>query len=257
MGFLSSLAGNLTGGLIGTSSQERAAKKAAGAQKSANRAATAATTAATAEAQGFLSPFGIGTPEQPGIGQRGLDLSSFIANPQEQFDFLQGNPLFDLALENANRQTQQSAAASGRLSAGDTLQQLSNNVLLQASPLIRNQTADIFNLLGIGQQGVTSQANAALGLGSDLAGLASNRGDISAAEQVALGNARAGGVGQTLGLIAPMLSGSAFTAATGTPTIGGAGTSGIFGGGQTPGGFGAGAGGGLINPTAGLLPLPF
>jgi len=91
---------------------------------------------ATAEAQGFLEPFG-------SVGVAGAEQAGFLTDPQAQFDFLQSNPLFQLGLDNANRQTSQLAAARGRLSAGDTLQQLNQNALLTASPLIAQQKQSI------------------------------------------------------------------------------------------------------------------
>jgi len=178
---------------------------------------------------------------RPGIASRALSLSDFIANPRSQFDYLKSNPLFQMSLDNANRVTQQSAAARGRLSAGDTLQQLSNNVLLSAQPLVRNQTSDIFNLLQTGQQGAISQANAALGLGSALAGLATDRGNVGAAEQVAVTNAKKDVIPQVLGAISSLYSGA------GSLVGSGAGSPNTLGSGSaTPGGFGAGAGGSLL-----------
>lgn len=93
--------------------------------------------------QGFFEPFAE-------VGARGVAESGFLADPNAQFDFLQSNPLFQLALDNANEQTSQRASAGRRLSFGDTLQELSNNVLLSASPLIDRQRGDITSLLNAG-----------------------------------------------------------------------------------------------------------
>lgn len=100
---------------------------------------------------------GINNPA--GLGQQGLAQAGFLTDPQAQFDFLQSNPLFQSALDNANQQTLQSSAARGRLSSGDTLQQLSQNTLLAASPLIQQQKQSIGNLLTIGQNATGNQAN--------------------------------------------------------------------------------------------------
>lgn len=250
MGFL----GDISGGILGSTSLDEAAGDARRAQTRAAQKAIATQQAASAEAQAFLAPFGAGTEGQPGIAQQGLELAPFIGDQQAQFDFLQGNPLFQLALDNANQQTQKVAAAGGRLSAGDTLQQLSNNVLLQASPLIRNQAQDIFGLLGIGQQGVANQANAALGLGSNVAGLQTDIGSAEAAGQIARGNAKSAASGQALALLAAPFTGGASLAGGfggGGGGAGGFGTNPLSGTALTPGGFGAGG------STAGLLPLPF
>lgn len=99
------------------------------------------------------------------VGQMGVDQAGFLGNPQAQFDSIQSNPLFQLGLQNLNEQTNKSAASRSRLSAGDTLQQLTQNATLAASPLIDRQRQDILGLLGIaqntaGQQGQIDQNTA-------------------------------------------------------------------------------------------------
>jgi hypothetical protein len=160
-------------------------RDAAQAQEDAANDAISEFQRATGEAQGFLSPYGQ-------IGQRGADLSSFLGDSQAQFDWLKNNPLFQLSLDNANQNTNFSAAAGGRLNAGDTLQQLSNNTLLSAQPLLDAQRRDIGNLLNVGTGIATTQANTALGQGSNVAGLIGDIGNVQAAQQIAAGNRRAG-----------------------------------------------------------------
>jgi len=145
------------------------------------------------QAESLLSPF-----QQ--IGQQGIDQAGFLTDPQAQFDFLQNNPLFQLGLDNANTQTNQFAAARGRLSAGDTLQQLNQNALLTASPLIQQQKQSIGDLLNIGQ-------NTALNQGNIIQGTAANQGNLltgaAAAEAggiVGAANARSQGAGNILNL---------------------------------------------------------
>lgn len=148
------------------------------------------------QASGLLDPF-----QQ--LGQQGLDQASFLTDPNAQFDFLQNNPLFQSALEqnqNATSNAQdalfKTAAARGRLSAGDTLQQVqdlgqqsANNLLLQATPLIADQKNSIGNLLNIGQNIASNQGNLLTGQGAALAG-----GIVGAA------NARSAGAQNILGL---------------------------------------------------------
>jgi hypothetical protein len=129
-------------------------------------------------AQGFFEPFA-------GVAERGVELSSFLTDPQQQFDFIQNNPFFQASLQNANRATDARAAAGGRLGAGDTLQQLSSNFLTTAQPLIDRQSQGILDLLGLGQGIATSQANTAIGQGTALSGLAQNAGNVRAASQAA------------------------------------------------------------------------
>lgn len=183
-------------GLVDRLTGKTAAKAAIKGGEIQSQAATGAAgdvLAAGQQAGALLDPFAR-------VGQQGVDQASFLTDPQAQFDFLQSNPLFASALENANRQTQQSAAARGRLSSGDTLQQLSQNTLLAASPLIQQQKQSIGDLLNLGlgtaqQQGGILQ-NTAANRGNLLTGgAAAEAGGIVGAE-----NARAAGLGNILNL---------------------------------------------------------
>lgn len=158
--------------------ETKAAKKAATAaelaQMTESERAIFETRRATSEAQGFLEPFA-------GVGQGGVEQAGFLTDPQAQFDFLQNNPLFQLGLDNANRETKQLAAARGRLSSGDTLQQLNQNALLTASPLISGQKQSIGDLLNFGSGIARAQSNTAIGQGSNVSNLIQNQGNIRAA----------------------------------------------------------------------------
>lgn len=157
------------------------AEEAALAQQIALAQATEKTTSARDEAQKFLAPLS-------GLGQEGIDQASFLTDPQAQYDYLQSNPLFAAALENANTQTMNMAAAGGRISAGDTLQQLSNNVLLSASPLIAGQKASIGDLISAGAGVAGSQANIAIGKGTELSNLIQTGGNVAASAALAQSN---------------------------------------------------------------------
>jgi hypothetical protein len=115
------------------------------------------------EASQLLDPF-----QQ--IGQQGLDQANFLTDPNAQFDFLQNNPLFQMSLDNANQNTLGLAASRGRLSSGDTLQQLSNNTLLAAQPLIGQQKQSIGDLLNFGLSTAGSQGNLRTGQAAAEAG---------------------------------------------------------------------------------------
>jgi hypothetical protein len=118
---------------------------------------------AAGQASALFNPF-------QGVGASGVEQAGFLTDPQAQFDFLQSNPLFQASLDNANQQTLQSAAARGRLSSGDTLQQLSQNTLLSASPLIQQQKQSIGDLLTVGQNVAGSQGNLLTGQAAASAG---------------------------------------------------------------------------------------
>lgn len=164
----------------------KAAEDSAAIQAESGEAAIIAQREAAERAQTFFDPFA-------GVAERGVGLSGFLADPQQQFDFLQNNPLFNLALENANRSTLQGAAAGGRLAAGDTLTDLSSNVLLQAQPLIDRQRQDIAGLLNLGVGVAGSQANIETGLGAGTSGLLTDIGSVQGAGIVGAGRANAAG----------------------------------------------------------------
>jgi hypothetical protein len=165
------------GDLAGTdaaSQAKDASEKAEAEQLDALGRSIAETRRATAEGQGFLAPFG-------DIGLQGVEQAGFLTDAQAQFDFLQNNPLFQMGLDNANRQTLQSSASRGRLSSGDTLEQLNNNALLTAAPLIQSQKNSIGDLLNFGSGIATNQANTAIGQGSQISNAFENQGNVLAA----------------------------------------------------------------------------
>jgi len=145
------------------------------------------------QATGLFDPF-------QAVGEQGVSQAGFLGDPQAQFDFLQNNPLFKLALENANRTTQASAASRGRLKAGDTFSQLSNNVLLSASPLIDRQRQDIFAQLGFGQGIATNQANILQNTALNQANLLTSGAAARAGGIVGGANAMAGGAENLLNI---------------------------------------------------------
>ena len=120
-------------------------------------------------ASGLFDPFAQ-------LGQQGVEQAGFLTDPNAQFDFLQNNPLFQMGLDNANTQTNQMSAARGRLSAGDTLQQLNQNALLTASPLIAQQQNAIQNQLMMGQNAASQQANIGQNTAANQANIANTLG---------------------------------------------------------------------------------
>lgn len=123
------------------------------------------------------------------LGVSGLEQSQFLTDPNAQFDFLQSNPLFQLGLDNLNQQTNRTAKATGRIGAGDTDQQIINNALLAASPLIQQQKQSIGGLLDYGFNVANQQGNLLTG------GAAAQAGGV-----VGGANARSQGIGNLLNL---------------------------------------------------------
>jgi hypothetical protein len=169
------------------------------------------------EASALLNPFAA-------IGQQGIEQAGFLTDPQARFDFLQNNPLFQAAqaqgqnvTSNAQDALFKTAAARGRLSAGDTLQQIQqlgdasqNSLLLAASPLIQQQRQSIGDLINLGVSTAGNQGNLLTGQAAALAA-----GDIGAA------NARSAGAGNILNLGAQIggFALGAFGGGPGTPGL--------------------------------------
>lgn len=188
-------------GLTGETAAE-AALKAGEIQAGATERGIEEIRAAEEMGLGFLQPFGA-------VGQQGIQQAGFLTDPQAQFEFLQQNPLFQAALEEAQTRTGQQAAARGRLSAGDTLQQLSKNVLLSAQPLISGQKQSIMDLLGIGTGVAGQQAGLTAVRGTNIADLIGSGAAAQAAGQV--GAATAQGQGLQNLLTTGIIAGSAFS----------------------------------------------
>jgi len=197
------IGGAIIGGVASSSAADTSAEASldsAEIQARAGREAISGQEDAAQRAQGFFEPFA-------GVAEQGVEGADFLANPQAQFDFLQNNPLFELSLENANQRTLQTASANRRLSFGDTLQNLSNNVLLASTPLIDRQRQDITNLLRFGGDIATSQANIETGQAARIGDVTTSIGAANAAGTIGAANAaNAGtaGVAQALqtGLLA-------------------------------------------------------
>lgn len=203
MGFLSDLVGGITG-----STQAKAAQQAGQLQQQEAQLQAGNIGVAGQQASARFDPLGA-------VGQQGIDLAGFLTDPNQQASFLQNNPIFDAGLQNANRQTQNVAATRGRLSAGDTLQELSLNPLQVGQPLIDRQNQNIFNLLGIGQNVAGQQAGIDQTTAAQVADLLTGGAAAQAAGKVGAADARSGTLGniialgsQPLGSLAP--SGSIF-----------------------------------------------
>ena len=134
------------------------------------------------------------------VGQRGVDLAGVLGDPNQQFEFLQQNPLFQRALENANIQTQRVGASRGRLSAGDTFEQLAANTLQTARPFLQDQRSDILNLLNLGRGVATERGGILQGTAADVANLQTGGSAAEAAGIVGAANARGDRAGNILSL---------------------------------------------------------
>lgn len=185
-GYIGSAAVIAIGSAVSADKQAKASREAAATQQASIEAGIARTDVATTAGQEFLTP-------AAQAGQLGLEQAGFLTDPQAQFDFLQNNPLFQMSLEQAGTETKQLAAARGRLSAGDTLQQLSENVLLSAQPLVAQQKASISDLINLASGTGVAQANVEIGAGTNVTDLLTSSGDVGAAGIIGASKAQAAG----------------------------------------------------------------
>lgn len=155
-----------------------AAKDAAQLQAGAARESAQLTSDAQAQLRGDLAPF-----RQAGESAIPILQELSTTSPVDRVAQLQGNPLFQAALNSRDRETLGAAATQGRIGTGGFSQQLSENFLLSASPLIQQQIQeeqirkqDLLNLANIGQSSAAqtgvSGLNAAQSIGGSLQGAA-------------------------------------------------------------------------------------
>jgi hypothetical protein len=232
MGFIRDLTGKTavnaakkSGELLTNAALEGSQLQSQGFLDSANTSANSALMAANQQSQGFRDANAAqvqGSNRASALfdpyaqlGQSGIDQAGFLTDPNQQFDFLQNNPLFQMGLDNANQQTLGNAASRGRLSSGDTLQQLTNNSLLTAQPLIQDQKNSIANLLNFGTNAATNQGNILLDQGQTTANSANNAVGAQAQGILNSGNAIAGGQFGSANALADGITNAANARATG------------------------------------------
>ena len=232
MGFIRDLTGKTavnaakqSGELLTNAALEGSQLQSQGFLDAANTGSNAALSAAGQQSQGFMDA-NAGQVQSSNnasamfdpyaqLGQSGIDQAGFLTDPNQQFNFLQNNPLFQMGLDNANQQTMGNAASRGRLSSGDTLQQLNNNSLLTAQPLIQDQKNSIANLLNFGSNAATNQSNIMLNQGQTTANSVNNAAGAQAQGTLNSGNAMAAGQFGSANALADGITNAANAEATG------------------------------------------
>lgn len=132
------------------------------------------------------------------FGQTNLSPLQSILTPQGQADYLKSNPLFQIALDNVNRSSNNTFLGRGKL--GDATGQLVNNAFLAGQPLLQQQTSNLFNAVNLGQSSAAGQANTALNTGSNVSDLLTGIGNVQGAGVVGAGNASTSGAQNLINL---------------------------------------------------------
>ena len=174
MGFLSDLADSITG-----AGDRDAARR-------ATRQQIRAEQEARAELIALQQPFiDIGTRAIPQFNQ-------FVDDPTGA-DFLEGNPLFQAAVDNANRATMNVAAAGGRVNSGGVIDELFKNYLAIGDDFVNSAFRRAAVPVEIGQ-------NAASFTGTNVSNSITREGAARAAGSIATQNARNQGASNLLNL---------------------------------------------------------
>lgn len=168
---LAILGSSLVGGFL----QNRSASRQARAGESAADAGIAEQRAARLAFEERTQPF-----LDIGLNAGGL-LTDFLNNPMAGLDEI--NPIISFLREQGFEGIEESAAARGRLGAGDTLKDLvrfdvglTSTVVPQLQQQRFNQ---LFNVTGLGANAAVGQGNAALSTASNISNLFSNRGQAT------------------------------------------------------------------------------
>lgn len=132
------------------------AKSARNAQLAATQEASLLQQQAQDQLRSDLDPYRqAGSQALPILQQETLD-------PQAQYDFLQSNPIFQASLNASDREAVGAAARQGRIGTGGFSQQLQENYILNALPLLQQRQQGLTNLAQIGQNSAAQVGTAGL-----------------------------------------------------------------------------------------------
>jgi hypothetical protein len=208
-------------GITNYGDQAKATKNATNQQLAATNAQIGYQKEADALAAQRLQPFvDLGTSNIQGL--QGL------LTPQGQMGYLQSNPMFQAAVQNAASQTKGAAASQGKFGSGGLVDQLFQNYLGQGEQFIGNQFNRLTNTVGMGQASAAGQAANSLNAANNITGILGNQGDIRSAGTMAGQNIQNQALGGGLNMLGGGLLGSGL--------LGG---SGLAGGGMAGAGLGA------------------
>lgn len=208
-------------GITNYGDQAKATKKAGDQQLASTQAQIAYQEGAEKRATERLQPFvNLGTSNIQGL--QGL------LTPQGQMSYLQSNPMFQAAVQNAADQSKAASASIGKFGSGGLVNQLFQNYLGQGEQFVGNQFNRLTNTVGMGQASAAGQAANSLNAANNITGILGNQGDIRAAGTMAGQNIQNQALGGGLNMLGGGLLGSGL--------LGGAG---LGGGGMAGAGLGA------------------
>lgn len=181
---LASLAGGAIQGKMGAD----AAKSAAATEAGAIDRATKANADALAQQRADLAPYAA-------AGKSTVNsLTNLVNDPTAQADFINNNPFFNTLAAKAKDDLYKTAAATGKLGSGGTLDALQNSYLLLGNSLLQQNITDKQNLVATGANAASGQATATQSNNNNLIDLATGKGAVNAAGIIGANNAQNAGV---------------------------------------------------------------
>lgn len=150
-------------------------------QKAAAREGAAIQGAATNEAIAYQKE---ATAPYRALGEQNIPELQALLSGQGQLDYLQNNPLFNAAIENANQSIGAGAAARGKLGSGGTVNALFQNYLATGENYLNNQFNRLLSPVNIG-------ASASTGNAANVGNLLTNNANAQAAAALQAGSAQA------------------------------------------------------------------
>lgn len=125
------------------------------------------------------------------FGSQYLEPLGSLLSTDGQMSYLEGNPMFQAAVNNTNNAINAASAAGGRANSGGVVSELFNNYLSQGESFINNQFNRLLSPVQIGQSSAAGSAANTLNMGSQIGNAYGNIGDIQAATILGRQNASA------------------------------------------------------------------
>jgi hypothetical protein len=129
-----------------------------------------------------------------GLGDQALAQSNLLLDPNAQNEFIQNNPMYQQAIQNAIAQTQKGANASGSSGTGQFAVDLANATANTGLGFLQNQQNNINNALSTGFNATNAQNDLLLNEGSSLANLELGNATNMANLVQGIGAVQAGGI---------------------------------------------------------------
>ena len=141
-------------------------------------------------------------------------LQNLLANPNQGIEEI--NPIVSFLRDQGFEGIQESAAAEGRLGAGDTLKdltQFNSDLTSTVVPQLQNQRFNqLFNVAGMGVNAATGQNQATLQTGTNISNLLSQGGQNKANSTINAANTKAAGTNNLLNTVASLYGASSGSA---------------------------------------------